>query len=95
MHPMLQQSKLQLSLGLAADKPLDLKSWGYGSTSAATRTSITSCADLRSITSHAPFLQLYEGVMSVQRAAVRPARGQMHDNVPTLSHDPSDERPPW
>lgn len=30
LHPMLHQSKLQLSLGLAADKPLDLKGWGYG-----------------------------------------------------------------
>lgn len=32
LHPMLHQSKLQISLGLAADTPLDLKSWGYGGT---------------------------------------------------------------
>jgi len=27
---MLQQSRLQLSLGLDAENPIDLRSWGYG-----------------------------------------------------------------
>ena len=27
---MLQQSPLQLQLGLAADAPIDLRGWGYG-----------------------------------------------------------------